>query len=226
MNVQLGLRQAAGELVERCRHDLSARMRLHDGSVSNSSTKTVRRGIAAPCGACAQPDGRLRFLRPRDILRANGECHDCLRNHHRPGSPRPGPHRFQDVLRLLGGLCGRRAQHARLPGVHGASGRAARDQPDRGRKDDHGGPGAQLHRSPSTRSSPARTTTTPTCPRATRSASTSCRSAATAGWRFTTEAGTKRIGITRAHLEEDTGKLVHAAEGGRLMGPDAAARAR
>jgi aspartyl-tRNA(Asn)/glutamyl-tRNA(Gln) amidotransferase subunit B len=29
--------------------------------------------------------------------------------------------------------------------------------------------------------------------------------------------GKKRVGITRAHLEEDTGKLVHAVEGGRLM---------
>ncbi len=37
------------------------------------------------------------------------------------------------------------------------------------------------------------------------------------GWlEITTEAGIRRIGITRAHLEEDTGKLVHAALGGRL----------
>jgi aspartyl-tRNA(Asn)/glutamyl-tRNA(Gln) amidotransferase subunit B len=38
------------------------------------------------------------------------------------------------------------------------------------------------------------------------------------GWlEIETTAGKKRIGITRAHLEEDTGKLVHAVEGGRLM---------
>ena len=38
------------------------------------------------------------------------------------------------------------------------------------------------------------------------------------GWlEVETSAGRKRIGITRAHLEEDTGKLVHAVEGGRLM---------
>ncbi len=38
------------------------------------------------------------------------------------------------------------------------------------------------------------------------------------GWlEIYTEAKSRRIGITRAHLEEDTGKLVHVAEGGRLM---------
>ncbi|MGC9489844.1 MAG: Asp-tRNA(Asn)/Glu-tRNA(Gln) amidotransferase subunit GatB [Thermovirgaceae bacterium] len=33
-----------------------------------------------------------------------------------------------------------------------------------------------------------------------------------------TEAGRKKIGITRLHLEEDAGKLIHEAKGGRLAG--------
>ena len=43
--------------------------------------------------------------------------------------------RIQDVLRLLRELCGRAAEHARLPGVHGAARRPAGHQPGGGRKD-------------------------------------------------------------------------------------------
>ena len=56
----------------------------------------------------------------------------------------------------------------------------------------------------------ARTTSTPTCPRATRSASSSCRSSARATLDIALEDGTaRRVGITRAHLEEDAGKSLH-----------------
>ncbi len=63
------------------------------------------------------------------------------------------------------------------------------------------------------RSSPGRTTSTPTCRRATRSASSTCR------WRARGSFG--GIGITRAHLEEDAAKLTHTGGSGRIHGSGA-----
>ena len=67
------------------------------------------------------------------------------------------------------------------------------------------GPGAALH-GPAGRSSPGRTTSTRTCRRTTRSASTTSRLNVD-GWLELPD-GT-RVGIERAHLEEDTGKSTH-----------------
>ncbi len=69
--------------------------------------------------------------------------------------------------------------------------------------------------SPGTRSGTARATTTRTCPRTTRSASTTCRCAARgrSSWRSRT-ARSRPVRIRRAHLEEDAGKLLHEAPGG------------
>ena len=77
---------------------------------------------------------------------------------------------------------GRRAQHAHLPGLHRAAGRAAGRQPRGGRADDRRRARAGLARSRRTRRSTARTTSIPTRPRRTRSASTTNRSAAAGSW--------------------------------------------
>ena len=69
-------------------------------------------------------------------------------------------------------------------------------------------------RSRRTRSSTGRTTSTRTCRRTTRSASTTCRSASavtsTSSWPTADHA----VGITRAHIEEDTGKTHARRRGG------------
>ena len=100
-----------------------------------------------------------------------------------------------------------------LPGVaaghepHGVRARAA------------GGAWRSTARSPGSPSGTARTTTTRTCRRTTRSASTTCRSATTGGSRSTSAAdpkkdyAPKRVGIIRAHLEEDAGKNLHDESG-------------
>ena len=67
------------------------------------------------------------------------------------------------------------------------------------------------------RPSTARTTSTPTRPRTTRSASTTSRS--TCNGHLDLPDGI-RVGIERAHMEEDTGKTTHAGASGRIHGAD------
>ena len=72
-------------------------------------------------------------------------------------------------------------------------------------------------RSPSAPSSTARTTSIPTFRRATRSPSTTSRSAPAAGSSCPAADGDREIGIVRAHLEEDAAKTIHVGgAGGRI----------
>ena len=122
---------------------------------------------------------------------------------------RAAPHPHQDVLRLPHDVR-RSAEHQRLPGLPRPARRAAGAQR-------RGGPARRARRrsrsaARCTRpaSSPARTTSIPTCPRATRSRSSIGRSRPAAGSTFESpERGRIEVGITRLHVEEDAGKLLH-----------------
>ena len=115
-------------------------------------------------------------------------------------------------------FCGCELSFGDPPNTHtcpvclGPAGRAAGGQRPRGRLRDHDRPGAGLARSRRGRCFTARTTSIPTRPRATRSPSTTCRSAA---------AGSLGdVRIHRVHLEEDAAKLIHVGESGRIHGSD------
>ena len=137
---------------------------------------------------------------------------DRLGARHRAGDPRPAQDPHEDVLRLRAVLR-RGAQHAHLPGLPRPARLAAGDQRpgDPLRADD--GRWRSAARSPRARSSRARTTSIPTCPRTTRSPSTTCRSAR--GGRL------GDVRLHRIHLEEDAAKLVHVGESGRIHGSEA-----
>ena len=110
----------------------------------------------------------------------------------------------------------RRAQHQRLPGVPRAARLAAGAQRARGRAG-HGASARRCTARSRPRPSTARTTSIPTCPRTSRSASTTCRSTS-GGWLDLPDGS--RVGIERAHLEEDTGKSTHLGGSGRIHGAD------
>ena len=135
---------------------------------------------------------------------------------HRHRDPRPAAHGLEDVLRLRQRWrrgCPQRADLPRLP-------RAARARcPVLNREAVRHvlatGLAIEASIPPSTPAGTARTTSTRTCPRATRSASTSCRWHRPGGSASRRHDGAVDVGITRAHLEEDTARLIHT----RLDGP-------
>ena len=171
--------------------------------------------LAGPAFSESRAARRRPRARAGDRLRrergAEHERDDRVRAGHRSGDPRPAEDADEDVLRLRA-VVRRSAQHPHLPGVPGAARHAAGDQRAGGplRADDRAR--ARAARSPSGRCFTARTTSIPTCRRATRSPSTTCPCAA---------AG--RLGevrIHRVHLEEDAAKLDALGESGRIHGSD------
>ncbi len=112
---------------------------------------------------------------------AGGGGAGAVRGRHRHRDPLPAEDRQQDVLRLLHRDRWGSPEQPLLPGLPGAARRPADDQQDgrrvghRHRLRDRG------HGRDRRRAGIARTTSIPTCPRATRSASTSCRWPPTAG---------------------------------------------
>ena len=136
---------------------------------------------------------------------------------HRARDPRAALDAHEDVLRLRA-VVRRAAEHAHVPGLPRPPGHAADAQRRGGalRADDRASRSAA--RSRRARSSTARTTSIPTCRRATRSASTTSR------WRRAARSqvpGGPTVRIHRAHLEEDAAKLIHLGESGRIHGAGA-----
>jgi aspartyl/glutamyl-tRNA(Asn/Gln) amidotransferase B subunit len=131
-----------------------------------------------------------------------------IRNRHRPGGSRPADHRHQDLLRLLDGFRPG-AQQPDLPGLSGLAGGAAGAQPQ--------GRGVR-HRT-------GLATNCRIAPRSVFARKNYFYPDLPKGYQIsqfelpicehghleieTEEGGAKTVGITRIHMEEDAGKLLH-----------------
>ena len=153
----------------------------------------------------AGPSARALLSRPKPCTQ--GGRHE-LGNRHRARDPRPALDRVEDLLRRVDRLR-RGAEHAGLRRGHRAARRAPGAESRRRRARDPLRPRRRRDDQPRAACSRARTTSTPTCRRATRSRSSrspSCRAARSTSRR---RAARRRVRLTRAHLEEDAGKSLH-----------------
>ncbi len=157
---------------------------------------------------------RVRPLHRRGGLRA-------VRPRHGARGARGAQHRDEDVLRLRQRLR-RRAQHQRLPGVPGPAGLAAAAQRARPSSPRQDRPGAELPGPGALPASPGRTTSTRTCRRTSRSFQYEDPIVFDGYLDVPLDDGaTWRVGIERAHMEEDTGKSLHVGGAtGRIHGAD------
>ena len=138
-----------------------------------------------------------------------------LRGRHRHRDPRPAADRLEDVLRLLDRRRRRGAEHPRLPGLPRPAGRAAGDQPARRRA-------RARDRARDRGDDPGRDALGPQELLLSRPAQGLPDQPVRPAARVARPADVRDVGrarsrsrITRAHLEEDTARLLHATDAGR-----------